>query len=63
LLAIPPIHVAILVCAETLVRQDPRFVWFVGLAIVAEIATAIIRSRGKMRIFRSPRRSSRRQVP
>ena len=42
MLAIPAIHVAILVCAETLVRQDPRFVWFVGLAIVAEFAAAII---------------------
>jgi hypothetical protein len=42
MLAIPAIHVAILVCAEALVRQDPRFVWFVGLAIVAEIAAAII---------------------
>jgi lipopolysaccharide export system permease protein len=42
MLAIPAIHVAILVCAETLVRQDPRFIWFVGLAIVAEFVTAII---------------------
>ncbi|HEY4846695.1 MAG TPA: LptF/LptG family permease [Methylocella sp.] len=42
LLAIPAIHVAILVCAETLVRQDPRFVWFVGFAIIVEFATAII---------------------
>jgi lipopolysaccharide export system permease protein len=42
MLAIPAIHVAILVCAETLVRQDPRFVWFVGLAIVVEFAAAII---------------------
>ncbi|MGH6847894.1 MAG: LptF/LptG family permease [Methylocella sp.] len=42
LLAIPLIHVAILVCAETLVRQDPRFVWFVGLAIIVEFAAAII---------------------
>jgi len=42
LLAIPLIHVTILVCAETLVRQDPRFVWFVGLAIVVEFAAAII---------------------
>jgi lipopolysaccharide export system permease protein len=42
MLAIPAIHVAILVCAETLVRQDPRFVWFVGLAIVAEFAAAFI---------------------
>lgn len=42
MLAIPLIHGAILVCAETLVRQDPRFVWFVGLAIVVEFAAAII---------------------
>jgi len=42
LLAIPAIHVAILVSAETLVRQDTRFVWFVGLAIVVEFAAAII---------------------
>jgi lipopolysaccharide export system permease protein len=42
MLAIPAIHIAILVCAETLVRQDPRFVWFVGLAIVVEFAAAII---------------------
>jgi lipopolysaccharide export system permease protein len=40
--AIPAIHVAILVCAETLVRQDPRFVWLVGCAIVVEFAAAII---------------------
>jgi lipopolysaccharide export system permease protein len=42
MLAIPAIHVAILVCAETLVRQEPRFVWFVGFAIVVEFAAAII---------------------
>jgi lipopolysaccharide export system permease protein len=42
MLAIPAIHIAILICAETLVRQDPRFVWFVGLAIVAEFVIAII---------------------
>ena len=42
MLAIPAIHVAILVCAETLVRQDPRLVWLVGLAIAAEFAAAII---------------------
>ena len=42
MLAIAPIHVAILVCAETLVRQDPGFVWFVGLAIIVEFAAAII---------------------
>jgi lipopolysaccharide export system permease protein len=32
----------ILVAAETLVRQDPRLIFVVGLAIVAELAVAII---------------------
>jgi lipopolysaccharide export system permease protein len=41
LLAIPLIHVAILVSAETLVRQDPRLIIVVGLAIIAELAAAI----------------------
>ncbi|MGH6794508.1 MAG: LptF/LptG family permease, partial [Methylocella sp.] len=42
MLAIPAIHVAILVCTETLVRQDPRFVLVVGLAIVVEFAAGVI---------------------
>ena len=42
LLAIPLIHIAILVSAETLVRQDPRLVFIVGLAILAELAAAIL---------------------
>jgi lipopolysaccharide export system permease protein len=42
MLAVPAMHVAILVSAETLVRREPRFVWFVGLAIVVEFAAAII---------------------
>ncbi|WP_036259270.1 LptF/LptG family permease [Methylocapsa aurea] len=40
--AIPAVHVAILVCAETLVRQDPRLVWLIGLAILAEFVAAIV---------------------
>ncbi|SFK18787.1 LptF/LptG family permease [Methylocapsa palsarum] len=40
-LMIPAVHVAILIGAETLVRQDPRFVWLVGIAILAEFAVAI----------------------
>jgi lipopolysaccharide export system permease protein len=39
--AAPAVHIAILVGAETLVRKDPRFVWFVGAAIIAELAAAI----------------------
>ena len=42
MVAIPLVHVTILVCAETLVRQDPRLVLVVGLAIVAEFAAGII---------------------
>jgi lipopolysaccharide export system permease protein len=42
LLAAPVIHVAILIGTETLVREDPRLVWIVGLAIAAELAVAII---------------------
>jgi lipopolysaccharide export system permease protein len=41
-LVVPAIHVGILVCAESLVRQDPRLVWLVGLAIVAELTAALI---------------------
>jgi lipopolysaccharide export system permease protein len=42
MLTIPGIHVAILVSTETLVRQDPRLVILVALAIVAEFVAAII---------------------
>jgi lipopolysaccharide export system permease protein len=40
-LVIPAVHVAILISAETLVRQDPRFAWLVGVAILAEFVVAI----------------------
>jgi lipopolysaccharide export system permease protein len=39
--AAPAVHIAILVGAETLVRKDPRLVWVVGAAILAELAAAI----------------------
>jgi lipopolysaccharide export system permease protein len=38
----PVVHVTILLCAETLVRNDPRLVWAVGLAILLEFAVAAI---------------------
>lgn len=41
-LAIPVVHVAILVLAETLVRYDPGLVWFVGVAIGLELVVAMI---------------------
>jgi lipopolysaccharide export system permease protein len=39
--AAPAVHIAILVGAETFVRKDPRLVWLVGAAIVAELAAAV----------------------
>ncbi len=41
ILIIPLTHVGILVCAETLVRQDPRLVIVVGLAILTEFIVAL----------------------
>ncbi len=41
LLTIPAIHIAVLVSAETLVRQDPRLIIAFGAAILAELAAAV----------------------
>ena len=41
-LAVPAAHIAILIAAETLVRKDPRLVWVVALAILAEFVAALI---------------------
>jgi lipopolysaccharide export system permease protein len=42
MLAAPVLHVTILLCAETLVRKDPNFIWLVGLAIAVEFAAAAL---------------------
>ena len=41
-LAVPAIHIGILIAMETLVRKDPRLVWLVALAIVAEVVAALV---------------------
>jgi lipopolysaccharide export system permease protein len=41
-LAVPAVHVAILIGAETVVRQDPSLVYVVILAIIAEFAVGIL---------------------
>jgi lipopolysaccharide export system permease protein len=41
IIAAPAVHIAILIGAETFVRKDPRLVWLVGVAIIAELAAAI----------------------
>src|ERR1700730_629556 len=63
MLAIPAIHVAILVCAGTLVRQDPRFVWFVGLAIVVEFAAGLILIERQNANFTLPKDAAAPPVP
>jgi lipopolysaccharide export system permease protein len=40
-LVTPAIHVAILLLAETLVRQDPRMIWLVAVAIAVELVVAL----------------------
>ncbi len=42
ILAIPLIHVAILVGSESLVRQNPQLVFIVGVAILVEFAAAML---------------------
>ena len=42
ILAVPAIHIALLIAMETLVRKDPNLVWFVAAAIVAEFAAALL---------------------
>ncbi len=39
---IPILHIAFMVGAESLVRQDPRLVWAIGLAIAAEFTVALL---------------------
>ena len=41
-LAVPCIHIGILIAMETLVRKDPRLVWLVALAIVVEVVAALV---------------------
>lgn len=40
-LAVPAIHITMLIAMETLVRKDPALVWFVAAAIVAELVAAV----------------------
>lgn len=40
-LAVPGLHIGMLIAMETLVRKDPRLVWIVAAAIVAELVTAL----------------------
>jgi lipopolysaccharide export system permease protein len=63
MLAIPLIHVAILVSSETLLRQDPRLIVAVGFAIVAELAAAIILIERQNANFPLAKNTTARAVP
>jgi lipopolysaccharide export system permease protein len=52
ILAVPAMHVAILIGAETLVRQDPRLVCMVILAILAEFVVGLVLIRRQNTNFR-----------
>ncbi|PNG26814.1 LptF/LptG family permease [Methylocella silvestris] len=41
ILAIPLIHVGILVGSESIVRENPHLIWLIGLAIAAELGLAL----------------------
>jgi lipopolysaccharide export system permease protein len=42
IVAVPVAHIAVLIGSETLVRRDPRLIWFVAAAILVEFLAAII---------------------
>ena len=61
ILIIPLIHIVILVGTESLVRQDPRLILVVGVAILTEFAAALISLRRQNANFpKSPRPPRRR---
>ena len=41
-LAVPAIHIGLLIGMETLVRKDTRLVWLIALAIAAEVVAALL---------------------
>jgi lipopolysaccharide export system permease protein len=59
ILAVPAVHVAILIGAETLVRQDPRLVCMVMLAIFAEFVVGLFLIRRQNTNFRKIGNQSR----
>ena len=56
-LAVPAVHIALLVGMETLVRKDPRLVWLIALAIAVEFAAAFVmlQRQNKVKAVRSGR--------
>ena len=40
-LAVPALHIGLLIAMETLVRRNPQFVWFIAAAILVELCAAL----------------------
>ena len=55
-LAIPLIHIGMLIAMETLVRKDIRLVWLVGLAILFEVVAALVLLQRQNRVRGTRRR-------
>ncbi len=58
LVAVPLVHIAILIGSESLVRQDPRLVVVVALAIIAEFVAALFllyRQHANFAVARAPK--------
>ncbi len=42
ILAVPAIHIAVLIAMETLVRKDPSLVWLIAVGIAVELGAALV---------------------
>ncbi len=56
-LAVPVMHIAMLIAMETLVRKNPDLVWFVAAAIVVEFAAALWLLQRQNRVWTSAPRA------
>ncbi len=57
-LAVPTIHIALLIGMETLVRRNPQLVWIVAAAVVSEFLIALLMLQRQNRVSASPSRRS-----
>ena len=56
-LAVPALHIALLISMETLVRKDPRLVWLIVAAIVMEFVAALYLLQRQNRVWVAPPRN------
>jgi len=60
ILAVPAVHIALLIAMETLVRRDSSLVWLIAVAIVAELVVALVLLQRQNRVQKG---GSRRSAP